>query len=296
MSIKTESSRDCFKMAEILRGAPVAAALDEETTGRVNILLAKGIVPKLATLRVGERADDISYERAAIKRASKVGIATKNIVLPDDVSQDVLLKEIGKLNNDETVHGVLMFRPLPKSVDEQAACQALSPKKDIDGITCESMTRIYSGTGSGFAPCTAQSVMELLKYYAVELQGKRAVVIGRSLVIGRPLAMLLLTANATVTICHSKTARLEEITREADIVIAALGRAEFLSSKYFCAGQTVIDVGVNLSEKKQKLVGDVDFNEVSPIVSAITPVPGGVGSVTAAVLCRQLVSAAERGA
>ncbi len=281
-------------MSEILRGAPAAAALDEETIRRVNILQAKGVVPKLATLRVGERADDISYERAAVKRAGKVGVATKNIVLSADTSQDMLLKEIEKLNTDESVHGVLMFRPLPKTIQEHEACAALCPEKDIDGITLMSMAGLYSGTGAGFAPCTAQSVMELLKYYGVKLQGKRAVVIGRSLVIGRPVAMLLMAANATVTICHSKTENLKEITQDADIVVAALGRAEILGAEYFRAGQTVIDVGVNWSDKKQKLVGDIEFDAVSPMVSAITPVPGGVGSVTTAVLCRHVTEAAER--
>lgn len=281
-------------MSEILRGAPAAAALDEETTSRAIMLRVKGVVPTLAILRVGERADDVSYERAAIKRASKVGVETKNIVLSKNTSQDTLFEEIEKLNADKSVHGVLMFRPLPNTIDEYAACAALTPEKDVDGISFKSMAQLYSGIGAGYAPCTAQSVMELLKYYAVELSGKRAVIVGRSLVIGRPVAMLLMEANATVTICHSKTARLQEVMREADIVVAALGRAEILGAEYFRAGQTVIDVGVNWSDKKQKLVGDIEFDAVSPMVSAITPVPGGVGSVTTAVLCRHVVEAAER--
>lgn len=281
-------------MSKILRGAPAAAALDEETTSRASMLQVKGIVPTLAILRVGERADDVSYERAAIKRAAKVGVETKNIVLSKNISQDTLFEEIEKLNADKSVHGVLMFRPLPNTIDEYAACAALTPEKDVDGISFKSMAQLYSGIGAGYAPCTAQSVMELLKYYAVELSGKRAVVVGRSLVIGRPVAMLLMEANATVTLCHSKTARLQEVMREADIVVAALGRAEMLGTEYFRTGQTVIDVGVNWSEKKQKFVGDVDFDAVLPKVRAITPVPGGVGSVTTAVLCRHIVEAAER--
>jgi methylenetetrahydrofolate dehydrogenase (NADP+)/methenyltetrahydrofolate cyclohydrolase len=281
-------------MSEILRGAPAAAALDEETTSRAIMLRVKGVVPTLAILRVGERADDVSYERAAIKRAAKVGVETKNIVLSKNTSQDMLFEEIEKLNADKSVHGVLMFRPLPNTIDEYAACAALTPEKDVDGISFKSMAQLYSGIGAGYAPCTAQSVMELLKYYAVELSGKRAVIVGRSLVIGRPVAMLLMEANATVTLCHSKTARLQEVMREADIVVAALGRAEMLGAEYFRTGQTVIDVGVNWSEKKQKFVGDVDFDAVLPKVRAITPVPGGVGSVTTAVLCRHIVEAAER--
>ncbi len=187
-------------MSEILRGAPAAAALDEETTSRASMLRVKGVVPTLAILRVGERADDVSYERAAIKRASKVGVETKNIVLSKNTSQDTLFEEIEKLNADKSVHGVLMFRPLPNTIDEYAACAALTPEKDVDGISFKSMAQLYSGIGAGYAPCTAQSVMELLKYYAVELSGKRAVIVGRSLVIGRPVAMLLMEANATVTL------------------------------------------------------------------------------------------------
>ena len=203
------------------------------------------------------------------------------------------MEAIAEINSDDSIHGCLMFRPLPKTLDEQTACAALNPRKDVDGITSGSMSRVYSGYGSGFAPCTAQSCLEMLKFYGVDPSGKRAAVIGRSLVIGRPVAILLMQANATVTICHTKTQNMPAIVRDADIVIAAAGKAEAIGAKYFREGQTVLDVGINWSETKQKLVGDVDFAQAEPIVDAISPVPAGVGSVTTAVLCKHVIEAAE---
>lgn len=279
---------------EILKGAPVAAALDEKTKTKVLALEQKGICPCLAILRVGERPDDMAYERAAVKRCEKVGVQVRRIILPEDVSQAELISEIEKLNADSGVHGVLMFRPLPKSLDEKAACLALDPRKDIDGITVGSMSRVFSGSGDGFSPCTAQSVMEILNYYGVEISGRRAAVIGRSLVIGRPAAMLLMAANATVTICHSKTEDMPSVVRDADIVVAAIGKGEAIGAEYLRAGQTVIDVGMNWSEEKQKFVGDVRLDEAEQTVRAVTPVPGGVGSVTTSVLVSHVVEVADR--
>lgn len=279
---------------EILKGAPVAAALDEKTKTKVLALEQKGICPRLAILRVGERPDDMAYERAAVKRCEKVGVQVRRIILPEDVSQAELISEIEKLNADSGVHGVLMFRPLPKSLDEKAACLALDPRKDIDGITVGSMSRVFSGSGDGFSPCTAQSVMEILNYYGVEISGRRATVIGRSLVIGRPAAMLLMAANATVTICHSKTEDMPSVVRDADIVVAAIGKGEAIGAEHLRAGQTVIDVGMNWSEEKQKFVGDVRLDEAEQTVRAVTPVPGGVGSVTTSVLVSHVVEVADR--
>jgi methylenetetrahydrofolate dehydrogenase (NADP+) / methenyltetrahydrofolate cyclohydrolase len=279
---------------EILKGAPVAAALDEKTKIKVLALEQKGICPCLAILRVGERPDDMAYERAAVKRCEKVGVQVRRIILPEDVSQAELISEIEKLNADSGVHGVLMFRPLPKPLDEKAACLALDPRKDIDGITVGSMSRVFSGSGDGFSPCTAQSVMEILNYYGVEISGKRVAVIGRSLVIGRPAAMLLMAANATVTICHSKTEDMPSVVRDADIVVAAIGKGEAIGAEYLRAGQTVIDVGMNWSEEKQKFVGDVRLDEAEQTVRAVTPVPGGVGSVTTSVLVSHVVEVADR--
>ena len=281
-------------MAELLKGKTVADAIDEATLNRAEALKEKGITPTLAILRVGERPDDLSYERGATKRCEKDGVAVVNKVLSEDCKQEDLMAAIKELNEDDTVHGILMFRPLPKTLDEKTACNAILASKDVDGITAGSMVHIYSGQGDGFAPCTAQAVMEILKFYGIDPKGKKATVVGRSLVIGKPVSMLLMNANATVTICHSGTENMAKVTKNADIIIAALGKAEMLSSEYFANGQTVIDVGINYSEEKQKLVGDVKFDEAEGIVSKITPVPGGVGSVTTAVLVSHVVEAAEK--
>ena len=279
-------------MATILKGARAAAALDEKTLAAISGLRARGIRPGLGILRVGERPDDLAYERGAIKRCEKPGIAVKSVVLPENVNHHALIAQLQRLNSDSSVHGVLMFRPLPAHIDERAACEALMVSKDVDGITSGSAASLYTGGGDGFAPCTAEAVISILRNYGVQIEGKRAAVVGRSLVIGRPVAMMLMQRNATVTICHSRTEKLAEITRGADIVVAALGRAETLTAEYFSPGQTVIDVGINYSEAKGRLVGDVDFEAVEPIVEAISPVPAGVGSVTTAMLARHVVKAA----
>ncbi len=281
-------------MAEILKGAPAAKALNAETLQRVKNLRASGVVPKLAILRVGERQDDVAYETAARKRCASLEIAVQRVLLPADCEQAELLSAIDALNSDDTVHGVLMFRPLPKHLDESAACQRLSPNKDVDGITSGSMAKVYSGAGAGFAPCTAEAVLELLRHYEVPISGKRVAVIGRSLIIGRPVAMLLMRANATVTLCHSRTENLSEITQSADVVVAALGKAEAIGRDYLRPGQTVVDVGIHYSEARQCMVGDVDFAAAEQIVKAITPVPGGVGSLTTAILASHVIQAAEQ--
>ena len=280
-------------MAELLKGTSAADALTSELILRAEALKTNGLVPCLAILRVGNRADDLAYESGALKRCETVGIAVRQFILPADVSQNVLLQTIGEINRDAGIHGCLMFLPLPKHLDEKAACAALDPTKDIDGITPSSIAKLYSGSGIGFAPCTPQSCTELLNHFGITVSGKRVVVVGRSLVIGRPIALHLLTADGTVTICHSKTRDLQQITRTADIVIIAVGKAEAFGPEYFRPEQVVLDVGINWSEKKQKLVGDVDFDAVEPVVSAISPVPAGVGSLTAAVLCKHIIEAAE---
>ncbi len=280
-------------MARVLTGTSVAKLITEELISRTDTLKQRGVIPSLSILRVGERADDLAYERAALKRCETIGIKVRKFTLPADVSQTRLLDTIAIINSDPGVHGCLMFRPLPKDLDEGAACDFLNPEKDIDGITAGSMARVYSGSGMGFAPCTAQSCMELLKYYDIDPSGKSAVVVGRSLVIGRPVSSLLLSADATVTICHSKTQKIQEIIRKADIVVVATGRAESFGAEYFREEQIVLDVGINWSPIKMKLVGDVDFEAVKPIVAGITPVPDGIGSITTAVLCKHVIEAAE---
>lgn len=282
-------------MATILKGARAAAALDEKTLAAISGLRARGIRPGLGILRVGERPDDLAYERGAIKRCEKPGIAVKSVVLPENVNHHALIAQLQRLNSDSSVHGVLMFRPLPAHIDERAACEALDVNKDVDCMTERSLCGVFTGSGLGFAPCTAQSVMEILKYYGYDLAGKRAAVIGRSLVIGRPVSMLLMRANATVTMCHTKTVDMPGVCREADILVVAAGHAGTVDWTYVHPNQVVIDVGINV-DADGKLCGDVNYDEVLPHVKAITPVPGGVGSVTTAVLCSHVIETAERAA
>lgn len=281
-------------MTEILKGKPVADALNEKMKAEIAELAGKGLTPTLAILRVGERPDDLSYERGAMKRCAAVGVSVRNVVLPADVDAESFYQTLEELNHDDGVHGILMFRPLPKQIDGEKARRMLLPSKDVDGCTDGSLAGVFTNTENGFTPCTAQAAMEILKYYGVPLSGKKAVVIGRSLVIGRPVAMLLMHANATVTICHTRTVDVPSIAREADIIIAASGQMESVGAEYFSEGQTVIDVGIGWNEQKQKLCGDVKREEAEPVVSRLTPVPGGVGSVTTAVLVSHVVEAAKR--
>ena len=243
---------------------------------------------------MGEREDDLVYERNAVKRCEKTGVAVKIAALPADVDSDTFFTALEDLNRNDSVHGILLLRPLPGNLDEEKARTMLSPDKDVDGCTDISLAGVFTGTDRGFPPCTAQAVLEILRFYGVELRGKRAVIVGRSLVIGRPVSMLLLREDATVTLCHSRTGDLPAITRQADIVVAASGRMESLGKEHLCAGQTVIDVGIGWNEEKQKLCGDVNFEEAETIADAITPVPGGVGGVTTAVLCKHVVEAAMK--
>ena len=277
----------------LLKGAEVAKALTETLQQETEQLKAKGVQPCLAILRVGARDDDLSYERGAMKRCEKVGIAVRSVVLPEDVTQEMLMGEVRKLNEDAGVHGVLMFRPLPKHLDDEAVRAALAPAKDMDGITDGSMTAVYAGTGSGYAPCTAQACVELLKHYNIPIKGKRVVVIGRSLVIGKPVSLLLLAEHATVTICHSRSENLSEICKEADILVVAAGKAGMIGAESVRAGQVVLDVGIH-ANADGTLCGDTRFAEVEPLVAAITPVPGGVGAVTTAVLASHVIEAAKK--
>lgn len=279
--------------ATVLNGSEVVQAMDEETAATVIRLKDKGISPTLAIVRVGEREDDISYERGAGKRADKVGISIRNTVLDANVSQEVLRSTIDGLNADPEVHGILLLRPLPAHIDESFICNSLDPAKDIDGITDLSLAGVFEGKETGFAPCTAQACLEVLKYYDHDLRGKRVVVIGRSLVIGKPVAMMLLGEHATVTISHSKTEDLSTLVREAEIVIACIGRAQMIDAAYLSEGQIVIDVGINFTEEG-RMVGDVAYEDALDIVSAITPVPGGIGTVTTSTLMKHVVEATLR--
>ncbi len=281
-------------MAELLLGLPVANALTEMLADKVARLVERDIVPTLAIVRVGERDDDLSYERGALKRCEKVGIEVRQFVLPADCTQDELMAVIAEVNADPSIHGCLMFRPLPKTLDEAAACAALDPAKDVDCITEGSLYGVFANRPVGFAPCTAEACIEVLDHYGYDLTGARVTVVGRSLVIGKPVSMMLQARNATVKMCHTRTRDLAAECRDAEIVVVAAGHIGTLGKDAVAPGQVVIDVGINWDEAAGKLCGDVLFDEVEPIVGAITPVPRGVGSVTTAVLAKHVVEAAKR--
>jgi methylenetetrahydrofolate dehydrogenase (NADP+)/methenyltetrahydrofolate cyclohydrolase len=280
-------------MANVLLGKDVADKATELLIERVEKLKAKGIEPTLAIVRVGENEDDLSYERGALKRAERVGVKVDVRVLPIDISQSAIEKELEMINYDASIHGCLLFRPLPKHLNEKKVCDTLRPEKDVDGITSASMAGIFMGVDTGFAPCTAEAAMAVLKHNDIPIKGARAIVIGRSLVIGKPVAMMLLKENATVTTCHTRTVDLPGVTRDGDIIIACAGAAEMVTAEHVKPGQTIIDVGINFTDDG-RLVGDVAFEEVEPIVENITPVPRGVGSVTTTILMQHVVEAAER--
>ena len=282
-------------MAKQLLGKEVTAALNAKLQARVAELKEKGVTPKLGILRCGENPSDLSYESGATKRAELIGVEVEKFVLPEDVTKEALIAEIEKLNKDDSIHGVLMFRPLPKHLkaDQNEIGNKLDPSKDVDCMTDLSNAGVFEGRSDlGFAPCTPQACMEILDYYGIDCKGKNAVVIGRSLVVGKP---------ATVTVCHTKTVNTAEIARSADILVSAAGVLGSLTKDYVRPGQVVIDVSINWDAEKINskggkgaIAGDAKFDEVEPIVEAITPVPGGVGSVTTSVLIGHVIEAAER--
>ena len=274
---------------ELLKGAPAAKKITDELAKKTASFRRK---PKIVFVRLGEEPDDLSYERAAMKRMEKIGAECKTLVLPRDAAEDRFLAELEEANADPSVDGILLFRPLPAHISEKKAAAVLDPEKDLDCMSDLSLAAVFKGT-EGFAPCTAEAVLTLLKHYGIPVAGKRAVVVGRSLVIGRPAAMLLMQENATVTVCHSRTEDLREVCREADILVAAVGRPEMIDASYVKEGAVVIDVGIHVREDGS-LCGDCDFASVSAKASYTTPVPGGVGAVTTAVLAQHLVRAYGR--
>lgn len=280
-------------MAKLLKGIEAARAITARLQGEISLLKEQGITPCLAILRVGQREDDLAYERAAMKRCELVGITVRQVTLSETATQTELLSAIEQINGDAGIHGCLIFLPLPKHLDEDEVRKALSPAKDVDGITEGSLGAVYGGTGNGFAPCTARACVELLKHYEIPLQGKRITVVGRSLVIGKPVSMLLLNENATVTVCHSRSENLPAICKEADVLVVAVGRMGLVGGEHVRPGQTVVDVGIHMDGDTMR--GDVRFDEAEPVVDAITPVPGGVGSVTTAILASHVVEAARKG-
>lgn len=280
-------------MARILASKPVTDAIAADLAHRVERLKILGVDPTLAIVRVGNRADDLSYERTAVKRAESLGLTTRVFELDEKVVQEKVLLQLRRINGDNAIHGCLLFQPLPANMENKLICDELALKKDVDGISTASLGAVFTDAKEGFAPCTAEACVRMLDHYDIPIEGKHVVVVGRSLVVGKPVSMLLLRRDASVTICHSRTEDLAKHMRMADIVICATGKPRAFNADYFCAGQTVLDVGINF-DAEGKLCGDVDFDSVEPIVEAITPVPGGIGSVTTSLTMEHTVIAAEK--
>ena len=277
---------------KIIKGKPVADKISEILINDVKKLKIKGIYPKLTIVRVGSRGDDLAYERGALKRCQTIDIETEVLELDENITQEDYINEIKKLNNDESVHGILCFRPLPKHLNEDEIKYVISPEKDVDSFSPINTAKVMEGDTTGFPPCTPTAVVEILKHYDVNLSGAKVVVLGRSMVVGKPAAMLLLNENATVTVCHSRTKDLQSITSDADILVAAVGRAKMVKSEFVKEGAVVVDVGINVDESG-KLCGDVDTDDVLDKASMITPVPAGVGSVTTSILAKHVVKACK---
>lgn len=274
------------------RGMPAVKAMAEEFKSRVAALKERGVYPKLAVVRVGEREDDIAYEKGIMKRFGTVEADVEVIKLPIDIDEESFEETIRRLNEDEKVHGILVFRPLPKQLDDNRLKKIIRPDKDVDSISMANAAKVFAGDKTGYAPCTAQAVMELLEHNKIDLTGKKVVIVGRSLVVGKPLAMLMLGRNATVTVCHTRTKNIAEECKRADILVACAGSAKMIKRDFTNPDQIVVDVGINFVDGA--MCGDVDYDDVAEHVAAITPVPGGVGTVTTSVLLKHTLESAER--
>jgi len=274
-----------------LKGAAVSAKIKEQVEELLSSL--KGRTPKLAIVRVGERPDDLSYERGALKKMESFGLKGESFAFSQDITDEAFKKEFAKINDDPDIDGILLLRPLPKQIKEKDIEHMIHPEKDLDGISPENIAKVFAGDDTGFAPCTAEAVVEVLKANDIPLTGKRVTIMGRSMVVGRPLSMLMLKENATVTICHTRTEDLKETCKNAQILVAAAGQARMVDASYVGKDAVVVDVGINVDENG-KLCGDVDFDSLEGTALMATPVPGGVGAVTTAVLARHLVLAAHK--
>lgn len=279
-------------MGTEMSGIEVARAMKERLAAEVEALKAAGVEPCLAIIRVGARPDDLAYERGAKKRMELVGIMCRVIELSENISQKDFEAEFRKINEDTSVHGILLFQPLPKGLDAEPIRKMILPEKDVDGMSPANVAKVFAGDESGFAPCTAEAVMEMLAHYGIEPEGKKTVIVGRSMVVGKPLSMMLLGKNATVTICHTRTKNLAEVCREADVLVACAGKAKMITGDMVGEGAVVADVGINVGDDGN-LCGDVDYEAVSEKASYISPVPRGVGSVTTSVLAVHVVRAAK---
>ena len=279
-------------MSNILKGSSVANYIKDNIRKDVDYLKSRGTEPTLGIIRVGQRKDDISYEKSIVKFCDSVGIKSQIFILEESISTQEIIDLLNKLNIDNNIHGILIFRPLPKHIDEERIKNIISPLKDIDCMNPLNLEKVFEGNLDGFAPCTPKAVVKILEYYGIPTEGAKVAIINRSMVVGRPLSMMMLGKNSTVTICHSKTKNLSDITRNSDIVITALGKAKYFGSEYFDSNSTVIDVGINI-DKNGSLCGDVDYDGVCEKVKDITPVPGGVGSVTTSILLSHVILACK---
>lgn len=277
---------------KIIKGKPVADRITENLIEETKKLKELDIVPKLAIVRIGENPDDMSYERGAMNRCAKIGIDVQNIVLQGDVSEGEYIEAIKNLNDDKNINGILCLRPLPKNINENKVKSIIDAKKDVDCFNPINSAKLFEGEKDGYAPCTPEAVMKILNHYEVDLSGKKVVVLGRSLIVGKPVSIMLMGENATVTICHSKTENLAEEAKNADVLVAAIGRAKMVDKSYIKKGATVIDVGINVDESGN-LCGDVDTESAIGIAKMITPVPAGVGSVTTSVLAEHVIKACK---
>lgn len=277
---------------KLLKGIEVAKDIKNQIDHSVEKLRKEGKYPHLGIIRVGHDPSDISYEMSIVKNCNTLGITSSVFEVLEDVDTDGLVKQIEELNLNNDISGILLFRPLPKHIDEERIREAIDPSKDVDCMHPLNLEKIFEGNNSGYAPCTPKAAMEILKFYDIPIDGKNVVVINRSMVVGKPLSMMLLKENATVTICHSRTKNLHKITKNADIVLTALGKAKFLDDKYFNKDSIVIDIGVSLDDEG-KISGDVNIEDIDGKIAMITPVPGGVGSVTTSILLMQVVDACK---
>ncbi|MCC3869422.1 bifunctional 5,10-methylenetetrahydrofolate dehydrogenase/5,10-methenyltetrahydrofolate cyclohydrolase [Terrisporobacter mayombei] len=281
-------------MGEIIKGKPVGDALSEVLKGECEALVKDCIQPKLAILRVGAKPNDLSYEKGALKKCEIIGITAEVTELPDGTTQEQYIETLEKLNKDSSVHGILTFRPLPEGIDEEVIKNVIAPEKDVDCFSPMNTAKLMEGDKTGFPPCTPTAVVEILKHYNVPLKGANVVVLGRSMVVGKPVSMLLLGENATVTICHSKTQDLPKVCANADVLVAGVGRARMVTADYVKEGAVVIDVGINAKPEGGGICGDVDTDDVVGKASMVTPVPAGVGSVTTSILAKHVIKACKQ--
>lgn len=275
-------------MTIIMKGKPVVDEIQEKIKSKVNKLAKQKQYPKLGIVRLGNDPEDKSYEKSIVKNCDNLRIQTHIVEKDKSINTYELVKTIEELNKDSLISGILIFMPLPSHIDEKVIRNTIDPNKDVDCIHPLNLAKVLEGDLSGFVPCTPKAAIEILIHYDIHLEGKDLTIVNRSTVVGKPLAMMLLEKNATVTICHSKTKNLKNIIKNSDIVIVALGSANYFDNSYFKSDSILVDIGTSI-DKNGKLSGDIDYDDTYDMVRAITPVPGGVGRVTTSILLKHVV-------